>query len=391
MPFKTIFPCLILWCLCSVPALSQALPTEIGGDRFLSGASAHETVSADRDVLVFGASLSVSGTVAGDVHAMGFDVDVEASVGGDIVASGASVQVSGPAGGDLTASGATLRTGPDARIGGNARLAAASVTVNGPVDGSLTAAGAEITLNAPVAGDVVLTAGDISFGPEGRIDGNLHYTSDAAIDIPARVIDAERITFVPASDVRMWREFSDEWREWDGPVALTPGRVIMGFLINLVLFILIGAVFLSLAPGTVRTLRREADARPGMVILTGVIGLSILFGFIPVSMISIVGLLLFPILLLLLVAAWTLGYILGAYVVTMRVMRAFGGEDAPTMYVRLLALATGVTVAALLNFIPVFGWLANFALVLLGIGAITTGLFNRMFGTDQGPPAASTA
>jgi hypothetical protein len=49
------------------------------------------------------------------------------------------------------------------------------------------------------------------------------------------------------------------------------------------------------------------------------------------------------------------------------------------MVMRLLALAIGVTIAALLNFIPVIGWMANFALVLLGVGAITTGLFYRMF------------
>ena len=47
---------------------------------------------------------------------------------------------------------------------------------------------------------------------------------------------------------------------------------------------------------------------------------------------------------------------------------------------RLLALVIGVSFIALLNYIPVLGWMANFALVLLGIGGITTALFERMVG-----------
>lgn len=39
-------------------------------------------------------------------------------------------------------------------------------------------------------------------------------------------------------------------------------------------------------------------------------------------------------------------------------------------------VAAGITLVALLNFIPVFGWIANYAPVFLGIGAITTAIFD---------------
>jgi cytoskeletal protein CcmA (bactofilin family) len=346
---------------------------------FVSGPSASTSGSAGRDLLAFGASVSVSGDVAEDVHAMGFDVDVQATIGGDLVAAGASVRIDGPVRGDVTASAMTLRTGIAAAIGGNARLAAATVTVDGPVDGALTAAGADITLNAPVSGDVMLAGASITFGPDARIDGTLRYVAEEPIAIPERVISADRVRFEQASEREMWQDFREDWEGWDSPVNISPFGIVAGFLVNLGLFILIGAIFLSLAPGMIRSLRREADARPGMVMLTGAIGLSILFGIVPVALLSIVGLPVIPILLLLILAAWALGYILGAYVVALRVMRGLGGSETPTMVMRLLALAIGVTIAALLNFIPVIGWMANFALVLLGVGAITIGLFYRMF------------
>lgn len=358
------------------PALSEALPIEIGGDIFVSGSTVTQPISADRDLLAFGASVSLMGDVAEDVHAIGFDVEIDGAVGGDVVAAGGSVSVDGAVAGDVTATAITLRTGPGAQISGNARLAGATVTIGGPILGALVAAGGKIVLNAPISGDVVLTGAQITFGPNAAIEGNLTYFSDERVEVPERVISADRVQFEPASESEMWRDFRDDWQDWDSPVELTPWTIVGGFLINLGLFIVIGAVLLSLAPGTVRRLRRRADARPGMVILTGTIGLAILFGSIPVSVLSVVGLLLVPILALLIIAIWILGYILGAYVLAMRVMRGLGGVESPSIIMRLIALGVGVTVVALLNFIPVIGWMANFALVLLGIGAITTALFD---------------
>lgn len=357
------------------PALSDTPPVEIGGDVFVSGPTVSRPIPADRDLLAFGANVSLTGDVAEDVHAMGFDVEIDGAVGGDVVAAGGSVSVDGTVAGDVTATAITLRTGLGAQISGNVRLAGATVTIDGPVLGALVAAGGEVILNAPIAGDVVLTGAEITFGPNAVIEGTLTYHSNARIDVPVRVISADRVRFEPTSEREMWRDFRDDWQGWDSPVELTSWNIVGGFLINLGLFIVIGAVFLSLAPGTVRRLRRRADARPGMVILTGTIGLAILFGSIPVSVLSVVGLPLVPILALLIFAIWILGYILGAYVLAMRVMRGFGTVESPSIFMRLLALAVGVTLVALLNFIPVIGWMANFALVLLGIGAITTALF----------------
>lgn len=358
------------------PALSQTVPVEVGGDVYIAGSSVTRPVMAERDLIAFGASVSLSRDVAEDLHVLGFDVEIDGAIGGDVVAAGASVSVDGPVAGDITASAMTLRSGPGAEIGGNARFAGATVTVEGPVQGALVAAGGEIILNAPIAGDVVLTSANITFGPNAVINGTLTYFSDERIEVPERVISADRVQFDPASESEMWREFRDEWQDWDSPVELTPWTIVGGFLINLGLFIVIGAIFLTLAPGTIRRLRRRADARPGMVILTGAIGLSILFGSIPIGVLTIVGLPLVPILILLILAVWTLGYILGAYVLAMRVLRGLGSAESPTIAMRLLALAVGVTLAALLNFIPFIGWMANFALVLLGVGAITTALFD---------------
>ncbi len=374
----------------STPADAQ--PVEVGGDWFVTGSAVTAPSDIKRDLLAFGGSVTVAQDVAEDLHAMGFDVEIDGSVTGDVLAAGASVSLDGDVGGDFTASALTLRIGPGSEIAGNARLAAASVIINGPILGALVAAGAEVELNAPVMGDVVLTGDDIRFGPDARIDGQLTYYNVDQIDVPERVISPDRVRYEAVPKREMLRDFGDDWQDWGSPVKLTPWAIIGGFLINLGLFILIGALFLSLAPKTVRRLRRTAETRPGLVILTGAIGLSILFGSIPIAVLSIVGLPLVPIILLLIVLMWFLGYILGAYVMAMRILRSFGAEESPGMAMRLLALAIGITLVALLNFIPFIGWMINFALVLFGVGAITKVLFDSfIIGNGQNPESETPA
>jgi hypothetical protein len=57
-----------------------------------------------------------------------------------------------------------------------------------------------------------------------------------------------------------------------------------------------------------------------------------------------------------------------------------GGAAEPSNVARLLVLAAAIILVALLNFIPFVGWVANYTLVLLGIGAMTRAVFQSMLG-----------
>jgi hypothetical protein len=89
---------------------------------------------------------------------------------------------------------------------------------------------------------------------------------------------------------------------------------------------------------------------------------------------------LLPIVILAIVLAWTLGYMLGAYAIAQRVLESFWGVDDASKPMRLVAFAVMICAIALLNFIPFVGWVANYTLVLLGIGAMTSLIFDRVLG-----------
>jgi hypothetical protein len=379
---KTLLAALFMFALAS-PAWAEMQTETVGGDTLMTGTGPAAPLAAARDVVAAGGTVTLGGTVAQDMHAMGFDVEIDATTVGDLTAMGFSLGLRGPVGGDLTASGFTIRHARAAEIGGNARLAGGTITIDGPVRGSLAVMGADVILNSEITGDARITTETVSFGPQARIGGTLTYSAAERADIPVSVIAADKVTYTELDDDGMMRNADEMWRNWEYPVLPTFMSMLGGFIVVLGFFFVIGAIFLSLMPKKVARLEHLITERPGMALLSGVIGLSILFGLVPISALTIVGIPLVPIVLLVTVAIWTLGYILGAYTVAMRALRGTGAPENPTIWIRLLALLVGVTLIALLNFIPFLGWMANFALVLIGIGAMTMALFNQMIGTSD--------
>lgn len=347
-----------------------------GGDRFVTGTRIDETAGAPRDLLVGAARARIVGDVTGDVHAAGFSIRVDAQVADDLTAAGAQLSVDATVLGDATLAGFVVTIQKDARIGGNARLFAGSATIEGQVDGSVFASANEVYLNATVGGDLRVTASGLTFGPDAMVAGRLILTLPNEVVVPASVATSDRITYAQLN-LSNWREFDE--MAWEGvPESPTMLAVLGGYLIVLGFLLCLGGAFLVLAPNGVANMRRMAITRPGVTLSLGGFGLSALVGLIPVSAMTIIGLPLVPFAVLAVLVAWVFGYLLGAYVLAMAIARAAGIGDMPKLPVRLVILAAAITGAALLNFVPFIGWIANVLLVFLGLGAMTEGAFRAV-------------
>ena len=366
------------WCMAVAvalgtgPALAETTVTENGGDTYVAGETVTQPLDAAGDVFVAGRSTTILGQTEGDFHSAGFDVVVDIDVAQDAYAAGATVTLKGTVGDGLSAAGFTVRTETTSRVAGNARLAGATVVVDGAIDGSLSAAGRDVLLNAPVAGDARITARTLRFGPNAVVSGRLTYTTDAPMEVPERVAPAARVSYEAPSGASLLRQW-----EGMGDMSVFPtfASMFFGFLVTLLFFVLLGALALGFAPRQVSWLRKTIGASPGRTLLKGVVGLSILIGAIPVTGMTIVGIPFVPVAVLGIVLVWTLAYALGAYAVAMRVWIGLGGEIDPPTLTRLAVLAAAIVAVALLNFIPFVGWVANYTLVLLGVGAMTHAAF----------------
>jgi hypothetical protein len=375
--FRTYFVSCLAALLVTGPATAQDAPA-VAKDVFATGANAAIDRPADRDAFVSGFSVSLDSEVGKDAHAAGFNVSSDALVGGDLYAFGATVNIGSPVGEDITASGFSVRLRSDAEIGGNARLSGATIQIDGPVKGNLAALAGALEINSEINGDAMLSAGDLEFGPNARVGGMLTYSAPSRIDIPDSVATPDRVRFERLSLPKTAGDISDTardsiWRFWPSFFG-----IVAGFIIALLFLVAVAALLLAFAPQTAENWRLRASERMWVSILFGGAGLAFLIGLVPVSGMTIIGAPLIPIVLFGVFALWVLGYLVGAYALGWRVTGGFR-ELPDTMTGRLVLVAITLVILAILNFIPLLGWLLNFAVVLLGIGALTTIAGERVF------------
>lgn len=355
------------------PGLAEQVSRVHGGDTYTAGEAVTEALAATGDVFAAGSVVTTSGTTSGDIHAAGFDVDITTQTGGDVYAAGSSVTIGATVGQDTTAAGFSVRSTTNAITQGNLRFFGRTLTIDGPVVGALTAFGGTVHLNAPISGDAWIVAETVTFGPEARIDGSLTLSTDDDTVVPARVIPAARITLEDWDSGDLYREFDRSWDSVDMPMLPMWLSMFSAFLISAIFLLVMATIFLTFAPKRVDKLRLRVTRQPLQSFLLGIVGLSTLFGMVPVTALTIIGLPFVPFALLLILVAWTLGYLLAAYAIARRVLLAFDGAEDPSMALKLLTVAGAIIVVAILNFIPFIGWVVNYTLVLLGVGAMTGG------------------
>jgi hypothetical protein len=366
------------------PGLAQDVSRVHGGDTYTAGEAVTETLASTGDVFAACGLVTTSGSVSGVIHAAGYDVNISSQTGGDLYAAGSSVTINAPVGEDVTAAGYSVRSTANATVDGNLRFFGRSLTIEGPVTGALTAFGGTVHLNAPVSGDAWIVAETITYGPEARIDGTLILSTEDDTSVPERVIPVARITIEEWDTHDMYREFDRSWDAVDMPMLPTWVSIFSAFLISAIFLLVLAAIFLTFAETRVEKMRRRVTRQPLQTFVLGVIGLSALFGMVPITALTIIGLPFVPFALLAILVAWTLGYLLAAYGVARRVLVAFNGEEDPSLLMKLVIVAVAICVVAILNFIPFVGWVVNYTLVLLGVGAMTAGLLSIWI-TDPDP------
>ena len=364
-------------CLCA-PSWAQTETVENGSDTFIVAPQLSQTIETSGDTFLAARTARVAGDTQGDLHVSGYDVSVSADTNGDLYVIGATVALQGRVGQDITAAGFSIRTEHSAQTSGNVRLLGNSVSVDGPVNGSLSVIGRDIILNAPITGDVQILAQTLSFGPDAVVEGTLTYRTEDQMLVPDRVAPAARVIFEEVSGDVIWDDLEDFRHEF--PVFPKVAPLSTGFAISLLFFMALGLLVLGVIPRRLEHLRQSIAGAPGQSFLLGVIGLSMLFGMVPILALTIVGLPFAPVVLLAIVVAWIFGYALGAYSVAMWVWVGLSRADEARNMSRILVFATAICAIALLNFIPFVGWVANYTLVPLGIGAMTRGLFLYLTG-----------
>ncbi|KXK12060.1 MAG: Polymer-forming cytoskeletal [Microgenomates bacterium OLB23] len=328
----------------------------------------------NHDVFSFGEMTDIKGTINGDVYTAGGEVTVDGRINGDVLAAGGEVRIlqsaivaqdirvaggtvtiDGTVNGNITAAGGKIIINNAARVNGSFTAAGGEIRIDAPVNRNVKLVGQSVAINSPIAGGADIMVQDLSFGTEGRIQGNLSYVSEQEFVIGDGIVGGTIQHKLPPQEMRSAQE----------QPKYIMGRVFtfMG-LLSLVAKLFVGLLLIHLFP----TFSNKASDKVGSQIWRS---LGTGFLIVVLSPILIVALfatiVAFPLASMLLV-----GYLFVLYLASIFVMLALGKmvihrinkkwNDAAAFVVGLLALFV-------VGLIPVLNIFVCMAVTCIGIGA----------------------
>lgn len=345
----------------------------LGGDAYQAGRTVDVGGTVDGDLFAAGNRVEVDGEVTGTVHAAGRVVALDGAVGGNVYAAGMDVEVDGPVAGNVTAMGNSVTL--DDEIAGNVRAMGGDVTVGGTIAGSAILGGESIVVDGEIAGDLSIAGANVEWGDAATVGGTiLYYAEDADdVNVPESVAPAERVEF---RSMEGWEDDIEEATEQARPGFWAK---LSGLFGGVILTTLVATLVAALAPNFTMTLREGALASPLRSLWIGALGLSAAIGSTVVLAMTGIGIFIAPLAIALAVALGFIGYVIGAYLFGVWAVDAVGQGLPDSTLDRAIAVFVGAAILALVVLIPFIGWLAVFAVLLIGVGGLMIRLFGPRF------------
>nr|HEV7954913.1 hypothetical protein [Candidatus Acidoferrales bacterium] len=134
--------------------------------------------TVDGDLITFGRNLTINGHVTGDVISFGALTDISGIVDGSVRSFSNQLLFHGKIGRNLTAFTSQLKTDPQSTIGWGATLfVGGDATLNGRIERGILAFTAHMDMNGFVGGNTVLKSNEsFTVGPQAETMGKISYT-----------------------------------------------------------------------------------------------------------------------------------------------------------------------------------------------------------------------
>lgn len=331
----------------------------VNDDYYAFGGEIHITSDVNGDLIAAGGQLNVDSQISQDLAAAGGEIILNGEVKDDARLAGGNVTVNALIKDDLILAGGNVILGPTGFVGGDFITAGGSIQVHGAVNGNLTGRGGSIYINNVINGNVELASVDeLSFGPEGKVMGNLTYKSpNPGKNADEKTVMGE-IIYEPAESA-----VSNE------DVKSILQGILLGFsLFKLLSILFIGLffvwIFRFLGTKSVETLYKSSLKSFGIGFLVAfVTPLAAL-----ISLLTGIGFSLSFVLGLLWILALILGKLVAVLMLGMLIVRLKDSSGFLRVYG---AYTLGALIYTAFGLIPFVGWVFNFLLVILGIGALT--------------------
>jgi len=330
--------------------VTVALGSDVDGDLVVAGRNVNVQKEIKGDLTAAGANVTMVGPVQGYVMAAGSNVNINGAVGNDLWAAGASVNVNAPVTDNVRLAGNSIILQPQASVGRDAYLAGNSVEVLGRVERNLLVNATETRLSSEVGGSVRSRTGVLKVLPGAVIRGDLVVRSPTPPEISQGAQVLGRVQYDQERGGRGWSLMNWLW-QW-----------LFMFLVLLIL----GSATIALSAWWTRRIADKITRQPGYALLAGLVGLILIPLICALLAITVIGIPLAIVLFALYCVALLLSGVFVSYLVGGWLLgRLKRPETSP--YVRL---AAGALVVAFFASLPWVGWIVQFLVLIIGLGAL---------------------
>lgn len=344
---------------------------------YMAGADVRVDTPVEGDLFAVAGRVNVDQPVGGDAVLAAGSIELTSRIGDDLRAAGGVISVGGRIVGEAVIAGASIAFGRDTVVLGRVWLAGGDIAVAGRLFGGLKTYGKNILVLGEIHGPVELAGERIEILGSARILGDLTYSSRREIQIDPLAQITGSVTRTPGAF------------EFPRPKVHIPGLPVLRplFLLGL---LAAGALLLALFPRFTANALQTVGASP----LKSVgLGTAIFFSLPPVILLLLITIIGIPIALMLAAVyavALLIGYLVTAFFIGDRLMRAARRHGEPGFGWRIGALAAALLLLWLAYTLPYVGGLIVLVALLAGLGAMVLQAFSSYSRTRvTGAPGAT--
>ena len=361
----------ILACVMFISAFACFALTARTGDSLIIGGEEE----INEDLYLAGKTIVIDGTVNGSLYAVGNSITINGYIRDSVIVAGRKITILGDIGGGVKAAGETInvegKINRDAMfagreiilnrkifIGGDLLFGASRVFIDGPVEGSVFGGAGDLIIKSRIMGKIKVVVDTLTLTGDARIEGDLTYVSENKADIhPGTEVIGNIEHIMPEYKKKIKTIFQ----------FIILGGVV-GKIIGFFMALIVGLVAVLIAARQVNSAATIIEKKPGHSAGWGAV---VFFGApvgIAIALVTIIGIPLGVIAMMLyLVSLYISEIIVGLLIGKLILIRAKKTDEKTFLFG---AFALGLFIIRVLRFIPVFGWIVRFIVVLFGLGAI---------------------
>ncbi len=311
---------------------------------------------AKNDVYLAGGTVTINAPTGEDLTILGGSVQVHGDVGDDLRVVGGDVTIGNTVKGDVVVVGGSLTVLSTAHIEGDILLIAGELVLEGDVAGSVHGTADTARINATIGGDVSITANTLlTFGDKSHVIGNVSYESNTSL---ARAQNAQ---------------FDGEIQKAEMQTKVDSG-FIKTFLVYLCMLLFAALSVFLIVRSRLQLLIEESIRIPGR---SGLIGLGVLFvtPFIgSIFLVSVLGTPIGILILLIYFAIVVFSVMVSGVLIGYWVEKIFRKKTNIT----LSTIVLGVSLLAILGWIPFLGGFIILASLLIVLGGVSMTIFRTI-------------